>query len=148
MVYPRKSNDSSGRRQSRVFASLTVSFSFDIIPCITAIASSAVPRQQITSRVARGNFTPQALTEPDVRLSPHPALITRPMVALPREVPPHRWVDPATKLGDWAPSLHAHYRHFFATTSPSAPVPRIGTLALVALPLGLLPSHRGDRFPG
>jgi hypothetical protein len=30
----------------------------------------------------------------------------------------------------------------------SAPVPRIGTLALVGLPLGLLPWHRGDRFPG
>ena len=83
-----------------------------------------------------------------MRLSPHPALLTRPMVALSREVPPHHWVDPATKLGDWAPSLHAHYRHFLATTSPSAPVPRIGTLALVGLPLGLLPWHRGDRFPG
>ena len=47
-----------------------------------------------------------------------------------------------------APSLHAHYRHFLATTSPSAPVPRIGTQALVGPPLGLLPSHRGDRFPG
>src|SRR4051794_13973278 len=53
-----------------------------------------------------------------------------------------------TRLDDWAPSLHAHYRHFHATTSPSAPVPRIGTLALVGLPLGLLPWHRGDRFPG
>src|SRR3954454_2869840 len=53
-----------------------------------------------------------------------------------------------TRLDDWAPSLHAHYRHFFATTSQSAPVPRIGTLALVGLPLGLLPWHRGDRFPG
>src|SRR3954452_12455492 len=95
-----------------------------------------------------GEFHPQALTEPDVRLSPHPALITRPMVALPHRVPPHYWVDPATKLGDWAPSLHAHYRHFHATTSPSAPVPRIGTLALVGLPLGRLPWHRGDRFPG
>src|SRR4051812_9817044 len=49
-----------------------------------------------------GEFHPQALTEPDVRLSPHPALITRPLVALPHRVPPHRWVDPATKLGDWA----------------------------------------------
>ena len=95
-----------------------------------------------------GEFHPQALTEPDGRLSPHPALITRPTVALPRRVPPRRWVDPATKLGDWAPSLHAHYRHFHAPTSPSAPVPRIGTLALVGLPLGLLPWHRGDRFPG
>src|SRR3954451_8159935 len=53
-----------------------------------------------------------------------------------------------TRLDDWAPSLRAHYRHFLATTSPSAPVPRIGTLALVGLPLGRLPWHRGDRFPG
>src|SRR5512135_1138221 len=55
-----------------------------------------------------GEFHPQALTEPDVRLSPHPALITRPLVALPREVPPHRWVDPATKLGDWAGPAHTN----------------------------------------
>ena len=81
-------------------------------------------------------------------LSTHPALITRPMAAFHRWVPPHCWVDRSMKLGDWAPSLHAHYRHFHATTSPSAPVPRIGTLALVGLPLGLLPWHRGDRFPG
>src|SRR3954467_2846962 len=69
-----------------------------------------------------GEFHPQALTEPDVRLSPHPALITRPTAASPRRVPPNRLVDPTTRLGDWAPSLHAHYRHFPATTSPSAPV--------------------------
>src|SRR5207247_1579498 len=36
---------------------------------------------------------------------------------------------------------------FLATTSPSAPVPRIGTLILVGPPLGFLPSHRGARFP-
>src|SRR5262249_3978312 len=77
-----------------------------------------------------------------------PALITRPMVVLPHKVPPHHGVDPMTKLGDWAPSLQAHYRPFDAPTSPSAPVPRIGTLALVGPPLGLLPWHRGDRFPG
>jgi hypothetical protein len=70
------------------------------------------------------------------------------MAASSRQVPPNRLVDPTIRLGDWAPSLHAHYRHFDATTSPSAPVPRIGTLALVGPPLGLLPSHRGDRFPG
>src|SRR4051794_19457943 len=70
------------------------------------------------------------------------------MAASPRRAPPHRWVDPTTRPSNWAPSLHAHYRHFHATTSPSAPVPRIGTLALVGLPLGLLPWHRGDRFPG
>src|SRR5262245_60126788 len=95
-----------------------------------------------------GGFHPQALTEPDGSLSTHPALITQPLAASPRQVPPHCWVDPTSKPGDWAPSLHAHYRHFYATTSPSAPVPRIGTLALVGLPLGLLPCHRGDRFPG
>src|SRR5512135_2697749 len=95
-----------------------------------------------------GEFHPQALTEPDGSLSTHPALITRPMAASSRQVPPNRLVDPTIRLGDWAPSLHAHYRHFDATTSPSAPVPRIGTLALVGPPLGLLPSHRGDRFPG
>src|SRR5262245_55806838 len=96
-----------------------------------------------------GEFHPQALTEPDGSLSTHPALITRPFPAWsPRAVPPHRWVDPTTRRDDWAPSLQAHYRPFAAPTSPSAPVPRIGTLALVGRPLGLLPWHRGDRFPG
>src|SRR5512135_3152635 len=32
--------------------------------------------------------------------------------------------------------------------SPYDPVPRICTLGLVGLPLGPLPWHRGDRFPG
>src|SRR5512135_3430514 len=95
-----------------------------------------------------GEFHPQALTEPDGSLSTHPALITRPMAASSRQVPPNCLVDLTIRLGDWAPSLYAHYRHFNATTSPSAPVPRFGTLALVGPPLGLLPSHRGDRFPG
>jgi hypothetical protein len=81
-------------------------------------------------------------------LATHPALLTRPKAALHQPVPPDCSVDQLMKQGEWAPSLHAHYRHFHATTSPSAPVPRIGTQALVGLPLGLLPSHRGDRFPG
>src|SRR5262249_62115179 len=58
MVYPKKSNVSSGNRHRRVFFSFTVSFSLDIMLRISAIACSAVPRQQITSRVARGNCTP------------------------------------------------------------------------------------------
>ena len=37
---------------------------------------------------------------------------------------------------------------FNTTTSRSAPVPGIGTLALVGLPLGHLPLHPDDRFPG
>src|SRR5262249_22782428 len=92
---------------------------------------------------------PRALTEPDGSLSTHPALITRPLPALPRRVvPPHRWVDPTTRRDDWAPSLPAHYRPFAPTTSPSAPLPRIGPLAPARGPLGLLPWHRGDRSPG
>ncbi len=105
------------------------------------------PPDQLPRLIARqnhessspGEFHPQALTEPDGSLSTHPALIIRPTAASPRKVHPHRWVDPTTKLDDLAPSLDAHYRHFFATTSQSAPVPRIGTLVLVGLPLGLLP---------
>jgi hypothetical protein len=37
---------------------------------------------------------------------------------------------------------------FIANTSRPAPVPGIGTLALVGPPLGHLPSHPDDRFPG
>src|SRR5262249_51237690 len=87
-----------------------------------------------------GEFHPQALTEPDGSLSAHPALIIQPLPTLsPRGVPPHRWVDPTTRPDDWAPSLQAPYRPFAATTRPSAPVLRIGTLALVGQPLELLP---------
>jgi hypothetical protein len=121
-----------------------------------------------------GEFHPQALTEPDGKLAPHPALHTQPQANRPGSVildqflplrvdlsriPSGSWlrsageflplrVAPPTKQGMWAPSLHAHYRHFLATTSPSAPVPRIGTLGLGGHPLEPFPSHRGDRFPG
>ena len=37
---------------------------------------------------------------------------------------------------------------FQANTGRSAPVPGIGTLALVVHPLGRLPLHPNDRFPG
>jgi hypothetical protein len=56
-------------------------------------------------------------------------------------------VDHSLKLNHVAPSLQPHYRAFLTTTRDSAPVPRLGTLALVGQPLELLPSHRGDRFP-
>ena len=42
--------------------------------------------------------------------------------------------------------LQPHYRTFFARTSRSAPVLRIGTLASRFWPLALLPSHRSDWF--
>lgn len=45
-----------------------------------------------------------------------------------------------------APLLQSHYTTFIATTGHSVPVTRIGTLALVGLPLELLPWHRDDRF--
>ena len=51
-------------------------------------------------------------------------------------------------MDDMTPSLQLHYTAFLTTTGHSAPVPRIGTLVLVGLPLGRLPSYRDDRFPG
>ena len=51
-------------------------------------------------------------------------------------------------MDDMTPSLQLHYTAFLTTAGHSAPVPRIGTQALVGLPLGRLPSHRDDRFPG
>src|ERR1017187_8512478 len=47
-VYPRKSNFSSGSRQTRVLLSFTVNFSRDIMFRIKSSASSAPARQQIT----------------------------------------------------------------------------------------------------
>jgi hypothetical protein len=58
----------------------------------------------------------------------------------------HRWLFYRLKLDNVAPSLQPHYRTFLTITGDSAPVPRIGTLTLVGLPLAFLPSHRGDRF--
>jgi len=55
-------------------------------------------------------------------------------------------VDLLDSLNDLTPSLHAHYRHFIATKSQSAPVPCIGTPILVGPPLESLPSHQNDRF--
>ncbi len=56
-------------------------------------------------------------------------------------------VDQILKLINATPWLHLHYRGFIATTSCSAPVPRIGTLMLVGSPLAFLPYHQDDRFP-
>ena len=46
------------------------------------------------------------------------------------------------RLPDPTPLLQPHYRAFFARTSRSAPVLRIGTLASRFWPLALLPLHR------
>ena len=97
-----------------------------------------------------GEFHPQALTEPDVTVSRHPALIIPPQLSescftaclLPL------LVDQRVKPDDPTPSLHPYYRDFNTNTGWSASVLRIGTLTLVGPPLGFLPYHRGDRFPG
>src|SRR5207244_6959181 len=47
---------------------------------------------------------------------------------------------------DPTPLLQPHYRAFLASTSRSAPVLCIGTLASRFWPLGLLPSHQSDWF--
>src|SRR5271165_1436088 len=44
-------------------------------------------------------------------------------------------VDLPVKLDGVAPSLRPRYRAFITTTRDSAPVPRIGTQALMGLPL-------------
>jgi hypothetical protein len=51
----------------------------------------------------------------------------------------HRWLFYRLKLDNAAPSLQSHYRTFLTITGDSAPVPRIGTLTLVGLPLAFLP---------
>src|ERR1700688_4288857 len=48
-------------------------------------------------------------------------------------------VDLITKLDSVAPSLRLHYRTLNTTTRDSAPVLRLGTQALMGLPLELLP---------
>ena len=49
------------------------------------------------------------------------------------------------KHGPFAPRA---LPRFTTNTGRSAPVPGIGTLILVGHPLGLLPLHPDDRFPG
>src|SRR4029450_3335155 len=80
-----------------------------------------------------GESHPHALTEPTLTLSSQPALIVQPstkglalsMQLLP--LPVGHW----TSLGNGVPSVQSHYRTFLPTTNPSAPVLRLGTLALM-----------------
>ena len=97
-----------------------------------------------------GEFHPQALTEPDVTVSRHPALIIPSQLS---ETCFTAWllpllVDQKVKLDDPTPSLHLHYRDFPANTSWSVPVPRIGTVTLMgsthlsfSLSIGTTGSH-------
>ena len=94
-----------------------------------------------------GESHPQALPEPDVTVSRHPAPIIQPTAngLVLSTGSSHFWLT-FPKPDDTAPSLHSHYRSFITTTNCSAPVLRIGTLILMGPPLGFLPWHRNDRF--
>ena len=67
--------------------------------------------------------------------------------ALPQTPAPPIAGWPASSAGVSGPFPPPALPGFDATTSPSAPAPRIGTRLLRGLPLGGLPWHRGDRFP-
>src|SRR5437870_11889685 len=58
-VYPRKSNSPSGTLQIRVFSSLTVSFSFPMIPRNRCKASAALP---LRHKITRSSRTQPTLT--------------------------------------------------------------------------------------
>src|SRR6516164_1680177 len=55
-------------------------------------------------------------------------------------------VDPGPQLNNAVPSVQSHYRTFHPTTNCSAPVPRIGTLALAVLAAWTSPLASDDRF--
>jgi hypothetical protein len=91
------------------------------------------PTSALASRP--GEFHPQALPDPYVKLSLHTApdvqsptkVVGRPRlgpVLIPLPVGSGLWLNNA------APSVRSDYRTFNPTTGHSAPVPRIGTLAL------------------
>src|SRR6516164_6683816 len=54
---------------------------------------------------------------------------------------------PAPSAEESGPFARPALPGFVTNTDPTAPSPRIGTLPLVGRPLGVLPWHRGDRFP-
>ena len=106
-----------------------------------------------------GGSHPSALTEPDVKLSPHPAPTLRPPVArrarvawkcrkaLPQTPAPPLSGWPISSAGVSGPFAPPALPGFIATTDPSVPALRIGTRLLAVPPLGGLPWHRSDRFP-
>ena len=114
-----------------------------------------------------GELHADALTEPDVRLSPHPALTAQPVVSPPRSTGrtslcrgqrriqrlrlrhallPSR-VDVCPRSVGSAPSLHPHDR----ASSLLRADPSLRSASVLGLsgflPLELLPCHRSARFP-
>lgn len=102
-----------------------------------------------------GESHPRALSEPDVHVSAHPAPISRIRdgIAATRflflhRIPPGIPVDAMQQREKHDPFAPRALLRFHTTTGRSAPVPGVGTLALVGHPLGHLPLHPDDRFPG
>ena len=102
-----------------------------------------------------GESHPRALSEPDVHVSAHPAPISRIRdgIAATRflflhRIPPGIPVDAMQQREKHDPFAPRALPRFLTTTGRSAPVPGVGTLALVGHPLGHLPLHPDDRFPG
>jgi hypothetical protein len=69
------------------------------------------------------------LPSPACMLPTHRASLYKTVLLCPQKSSPFR-VAPITLLDNGAPSLHAHYKPFNATTGTPAPVLRIGTLTL------------------
>ncbi len=85
-----------------------------------------------------GEFHPQALSEPCVNLSTHTAPVVRPLAHSANDIASSTGLLPlpvgsGPRLNNAAPSVQSHYRTFIPTTDCSAPVLRIGTLALAVL---------------
>ena len=117
---------------------IQLSRDFHLKGCMVGQKCKKTRKESTTKEIAKssspGEFHPQALTDPDVTVSRHPALIIPSpspanLAFIARLLP--SLVDQAIRPDDPTPSLHLHYRDFNTTTSWSAPVLRIGTLTLV-----------------
>ena len=98
-----------------------------------------------------GEFHPQALPEPDVNLSIHPALIVQP--SLKRLRPTHRLlpslVDQSIRLNNVTPSLHLHYEtsSLLRVTPPLCPASVLSPSWVLHLGFSLTIGTTGPHVP-
>jgi hypothetical protein len=106
-----------------------------------AVAWGRWPTPRFPSLSRPGEFHPEPLTDPDVRLSPHPARATQRRLAPSGETAGflRSPVDPTNAVSDPPPSLHRHYPAFVTTMGRSAPDWPIGTFGLAGPPLEPFP---------
>ena len=90
-----------------------------------------------------------------MHVSAHPAPISRIRYGIAAKgilflhrIPPGIPVDAMQQREKHDPFAPRALPRFHTNTGRSAPVPGFGTLILVGPPLGRLPSHPDDRFPG